>query len=141
MRSTPLHPAPVAALRGLQPAVAPTSTAMSHSHLVCATRIDFQFVSRWRGIISYKDREPVWGVLLSHSLAEAEGADSRIRSQYKWCFDKKSLVSQYFFIKLCTNLIDEDRCLAEYVKGNVLGLFACALSLGLKCAMYPGKLI
>lgn len=36
--------------------------------------------------------------------------------QYKWCFDKKSLESQYFFIKLCTNLIDEDGCLAEYVR-------------------------
>lgn len=42
-----------------------------------------------------------------------------MHSQYKWCFDKKSLVSQYFFIKLCTNLIDEDRCLAEYVEENV----------------------
>lgn len=42
-----------------------------------------------------------------------------MHSHYKWCFDKKSLVSQYFFIKLCTNLIDEDGCLAEYVEEKV----------------------
>lgn len=47
-----------------------------------------------------------------------------MHSQYKWYFDKKSLLSQYFFIKLCTNLIDEDGCLAEYVEENVC-VFLC----------------
>lgn len=42
-----------------------------------------------------------------------------MHSLYKWCFDKKSLVSQSFFIKLCTNLIDEDRWFAEYVEENL----------------------
>lgn len=63
-------------------------------------------------------QERVWGVLLSEGLQQQRG-QTCMHSQYKWCFDKKSLVSQYFFIKLCTNLIDEDRCLAEYVRENV----------------------
>lgn len=51
-----------------------------------------------------------------------------MHSQYKWCFDKKSLLSQYFFIKLCTNLIDEDMCLAEYVEENAcVCVYVCVL--------------
>lgn len=60
----------------------------------------------------------VCSVLFSEGLQKQRG-QTCMNSQYKWCFDKKSLVSQYFFIKLCTNLIDEDRCLAEYVEENV----------------------
>lgn len=61
-----------------------------------------------------------WWVLFSEGLQKQRG-QTCMNSQYKWCFDKKSLVSQYFFIKLCTNLIDEDRCLAEYVEENEEG--------------------
>lgn len=46
-----------------------------------------------------------------------------MHSLYKWCFDKKSLVSQSFFIKLCTNLIDEDGSLAAYMEENLCVCF------------------
>lgn len=97
---------------------------MPHSHFVGATCIDFQFVSPWLWIISYiakrefTEEEEGWveGFSFWRCIGGGEGGRLSCLSQYKWCFDKKSLVSQYFFIKLCTNLIDEDRCLAEYVE-------------------------
>lgn len=90
---------------------------MSHSHFSRATHIDFQFVSPWPTDHQLYCQEslgfaPFGGAA---AAAAAEGAGLRALPPYKWCFDKKSLLSQYFFIKLCTNLMDGDKYLAEYV--------------------------